>query len=248
MARPRPEHCCAPANTARLGRAVRRGRCGVVDVVTEFVGGPTGLQVSLRFGDDRATVAVSGDIDRLSGPMLANLLNAATDGSVPVVEVDVAQVGFIDIAGVRVLSRAQHLGVRRGVALTLGSPPSHFVWLLQITGTTTLLPGHLTAPGNDTDTTPADAADPSRPDGPGDIVDLDPGDITGTRLRQADERDRKADERDRLAEDMRCLDVERGRLLDERLQRVLEQQRWEDIREDVANERERDLERREHDC
>ena len=34
------------------------------------------------------------------------------------------------------------------------------------------------------------------------------------------------------------LDVERSRLLDERHHRVLAQQQWEDIREDVANERE----------
>lgn len=196
-------------------------------------GDPAGLHAALHFGADRAVIALSGTIDCLNGPMLANLLDAVEDGSVPEVEVDMAQVDFIDIAGLRVLSRAHQRGVERGVLLAVRRPPPHLIWLLRITGTTTLLAVDRTWDGDE-----AAFVDPN-----------------GERDRQADERDQRADERDRLADerdeladDLRCLDAERSQLLDERQQSVLEQRRWEDIREEVANERERDLERRERDC
>jgi anti-anti-sigma factor len=194
---------------------------------------PAGLHAALHFGADRAVIALSGTIDCVSGPMLANLLDAVEDGSVPEVEVDMAQVDFIDIAGLRVLSRAHQLGVERGVLLAVRRPPPHLVWLLRFTGTTRLLAGGRTPDGDET-------------------TFVDPIDVQARQADErdlrADERDRLADERDELAEDLRSLDAERSRLLDERQQSVLEHQRWEDIREEVANERERDLERRERDC
>ena len=222
--------------------------------MTDALGGAAGLQASLRVNAGRALIALSGDIDRRSAPLLADLLHATVDGDVSSIDVDMAEVSFVDIAGLRVLSRAHRWGVQRGVALTLRRSSPGVVWLLEITGTAPLLLGDVTAS--------AGRSYPSPPESLGDSVVTDSRDSDGPAGRPAGERDRQADERDRLAdererqaderelvaEDRRRLDVERNRLLEERHQRVLAQQQWEDIREDVANEREQDLERRERDC
>lgn len=71
--------------------------------------------------------------------MLADLLNVALDGGVSSVEVDMAYVDFVDIAGLRVLSRAHRMGALRGVALSLRQPSPHLIWLLRLTGSTALL-------------------------------------------------------------------------------------------------------------
>jgi anti-anti-sigma factor len=212
-------------------------------VVTGGAGGAP-LHVTVDLDGDRAILVLSGEIDLCSRPSLAELLDAAMDGSCPGVELDLAKVSFINAAGLRVLCDAYHLGVRRGVALTVRRPSPHLVSLLRRVDPTAFPAcGDVPACG--------DADSRSERDRQADERDRRAGERdrrADERDRQADERDRRADERDESAEDVRLLNEERGRLLDERHLSVLRHQDWEDIREDLANERERRLDRREQDC
>lgn len=207
------------------------------------------LHMAVHTDGDRTTLTLTGELDRFSGQPLAQLLDAAMDGSIRHLDVQMSQVDFVDVDGVRVLVHAYRLGAGRGVTLTLHDPQPDIVWLLHLTGAALLL-GESTAP--------ADAAMPDLvyPPPPvraaGEPVNRSPSvPLAGTTIerdRRAEERDRRADEREERADDRDRLAEERDRLVDEREQRVSEHQRWEDIREDVANARERDLERRENEC
>ncbi|MEV4642216.1 STAS domain-containing protein [Actinoplanes sp. NPDC049548] len=168
--------------------------------MTYFGDGGARLHVAVRGDADQLTITLTGELDRVSGPPLADVLVGAMDTGVRSVWVSMAQVGFVDVAGVRVLVDAYEAGAGRGVVLQLRDPQPHIVWLLQETEAAHLLS--------------AQAAP---------VRDL------GRRI--APHGDAWADERDRL--------------LRERQQRTAEHQRWEDVREDLADARERDLDRRE---
>jgi anti-anti-sigma factor len=156
---------------------------------------------------DRCMVRVTGELDLLTGPVLLQTLDSL--GSRPQhVSLDVAQLSFCDVAGLRAILTAQRVARDRGIRLTVCNTTSHFRWLLRVTGAADQL--------LDDGFTTAEPAGTAEPDS----------------------------ERDRRADDRELLDRERARLLDERAHQVSEHQRWEDIREDLANLRERDLEQR----
>ncbi|MEV6596955.1 STAS domain-containing protein [Actinoplanes sp. NPDC051346] len=240
--------------------------------MTDIADGGARLHVAMSFDVDRITFTLTGELDRISGQPLAELLDTATDGSIGCIDVDITQLSFVDLAGLRVLLLAYRRGARRGVVLRLRDPQPHILRLLQATDTAALLLGDGGTPSCSPVTqhrptpTPDVSQEPRQPD---------PADTPGCLARgaerdqraderdwraderdqRADERDQRADERDRRADqreeeigDRELLARERDRMVDERQHRVSEHQRWEDIREDLANTRERDLERRERDC
>ncbi|KUL23943.1 STAS domain-containing protein [Actinoplanes awajinensis] len=192
------------------------------------------LHFTVEIDGNHMILALNGEIDLLSRPSLAELLNGAVDGTHPFVDVDLAEVSFINATSLRVLSQACRRGARRGVTLTVRRPSPYLVSLLRrLDSTTPLLGGH-------------PPAVPSQ---------VTPSDTPEARGRRADERDRRADERERQvgereehARDLQLLNEERGRLLDERQRSVRHHEQWEDIREDIANERESKLDQRERDC
>lgn len=190
-----------------------------------FTDGGARLHVAMQPSWGRLTVTLTGELDRVSGPALAELLDAAMDGSVGRLDVDMAQLGFVDVCGVRVLLQAHHLGARRGVVLALHQPQPHIRWLLHTTDSAALLLGDCGVPAD----TPLASAQVT-------LIERD---------RRADEREEQADEREELADDRDRLAQERDRYLDERHEQIQAHQRWEDIREDMANARERQLEHRE---
>jgi len=192
------------------------------------------LHIAVHTAGNRTTLTLTGELDQYSGPQLAQLLDMAMDGSVEHVDVQMAQVGFVDVDGVRELVRAYRLGAGRGVKLTLRDPQPDIVWLLRITGAALLLGGSTAPPP------PVEAGEPLE-----DTPSVPLAGIASERDQRANERDRRADEREEHADDRDLLAQERDRVVDEREQRVSDHQRWEDIREDMADARERDLERRE---
>ncbi|GIE58264.1 STAS domain-containing protein [Actinoplanes octamycinicus] len=223
------------------------------------------LHLAVESTTDCCTVTLSGELDQLTAPSLVQLLDNAASG-IPHLVLDVAQLSFCDLAGLRALLHAHQTASERGLALAVRNPPAHVMWLLHITGTTDHLLGDRVTIGDEidvgtgdqptrwpstTDATRASLRDPDTRQVPTDNADdrdrrADDRDRRADeRDRRADERDRRADERDRRADDRDLLDQERRRLMEERAHRVGEHQRWEDIREDLANIRERDLERRE---
>ena len=198
------------------------------------------LHVTVRFADRRATLTLTGELDLLSGSGLADALDAVLASDAERLDVQMRQVSFADVAGVRILVRAYEIAARHQIVLTLLDPQPHISWLLEATGAAALLLG------------PDGAAPAPRTAHPVAAHRGRPEETACPRDRRADERDRRADERDRrAAERERRADErdwfaqERDRLLDERTARILEQQRWEDIREDLTDARERNLDRRE---
>jgi anti-anti-sigma factor len=235
--------------------------------VTDPSNHPPGLHMAVHTDGDRATISLTGELDRFSGAPLAQLLDTAMDGSAKHLDVQMAQLRFVDVDGVRVLVHAYQLGAGRGVKLTLHDPQPDIVWLLHTTAAAMLL-GDSSTPAEAALLPPVHAAPPvttgetmlKTPSVPPAGTNSERDRSADERDRSADERDRSADERDRSADererfadereeqsdDLDRLALERERVVDERQQRASEHQRWEDIREDVADARERDLERREH--
>lgn len=243
------------------GKVVLATPCGGAEagVMTFFTDGGARLHVAVQHESNRITVTLTGELDRVSGPPLADVLDAAMDGGIRHVCVSMAQVGFVDVGGVRVLLRAHQVGKRRGVVFLLQDPQPHVVWLLRGTEAADLLLGAPLAPEGEP------AMVPHAADGRDDRAD-GRDKRAGRRDERADERDRRADERDRSADmrddtaderdrqaddreewadDRERLAQERNHLLDERQQKVQEHQRWEDVREELADARDRDLRRRE---
>ncbi|MFI1990985.1 STAS domain-containing protein [Actinoplanes sp. NPDC020271] len=191
------------------------------------------LHTVVESAEDHCTVTLTGELDLLTAPVLVQLLNTAT--SVRHLSLDMAQLSFCDLAGLRALLQVYQAAGERGGTLAIRNPPSHVVWLLRRTGTTDLLLDDRAVIGaGESD----DADDQPTPWPQNTPTPLRAPTAGHHPTEPPDDRDRRADDRD-------LLDRERGRLLDERAHRVKEHQRWEDIREDLANAREHDLEQRE---
>ncbi|MEV6602481.1 STAS domain-containing protein [Actinoplanes sp. NPDC051346] len=219
--------------------------------MTLFTDGGARLYVTVDTDGDRATLALAGELDRLSGPLLMQLLDTAMDGSVKYVDVQAAQLSFVDAAGARVLRDAYQLGAGRGVALALHDPQPHVGWLLHIVGIAVLLLGDGTAPADTAMlyprgaprpvTTGATANEtPSLP--PADHIPLadarDEHDRhADQRQAQADDRERRADERDQRADEREEQADDRERRADERDQRADEREEQADDRDRLAQER-----------
>ncbi|MDI6105115.1 STAS domain-containing protein [Actinoplanes sp. NEAU-A12] len=150
------------------------------------------------------------------------------------VVIDVAELDFVDVAGLRALLRTRHTCTGHGVTFTLRGPGASLRCLTDLTDTTGLLLGADADLGTDQPSAALQPPGPATPSG----------------------REQQLDEREALADDRELLADERDHLLAERQDRVAAHQDWEDIREDLANQREHNLEHREqrppnsrdHDC
>jgi anti-anti-sigma factor len=200
-------------------------------------------------GADRCTVALSGELDGLTGPAVAELLDSATNSGRRQVEVDMAQVSFLDLAGLRILLHSHRLAADRGVMLSVRNPQPHIAWLLQTTETTDRLLADLPAAGDATLTGSAlTGQQPSPPamtmesarlprSSTDDASATDRRDAADERDRRADERDRRADERDRRADERDHRADERDRRADERDHRADERDHRADERDLLDAER-----------
>ncbi len=189
----------------------------------DFTDGGARLQVVVLADAGRLTLTLTGELDGISGPPLTDVLHTAMHDGIGHVDVDIAQVGFVDLHGLRALLRAYQLCASRGSTLMLRDPQPHVVRLLRFTDTAASLLAEGAASAD------AAACPPA-----------------GGRCETPDERDQRAREREEEADDRERLMQARNQLLDERQLQVSEHQRWEDIREDLADIRERHLERREY--
>lgn len=77
-------------------------------------------------------VAVAGEIDIASTPQLERLLEEACAGGADIV-VDLAEVTFMDVSGLRALLDARRRAERDGVPLALANVPPAVVRLLKLT-------------------------------------------------------------------------------------------------------------------
>jgi anti-sigma B factor antagonist len=92
------------------------------------------LRIDVRHEPDRVVVALHGELDLASAPLLQGEIESAEVGEATLVVLDVEDLEFIDSTGLRVIlaahTRAQERG--RGFALTRGS--QQVQRLLSITG------------------------------------------------------------------------------------------------------------------
>jgi anti-anti-sigma factor len=191
---------------------------------TDHSSGADHLRIRVSRREDRVTVVLAGDLDRLTGPGFIDHMDRVRKHAIRRIDVDLAEVAFLDLGGLRALLYVHHRAAQDGVRLAAHNPRHYVRWLLDTTGAAeVLLANHA----------PSTSSRVNR--------DAEHGPAGKTpHLRLMRERTMRADDRDRLAD-------EREKLLDERQQRVFDHQQWENIREDLADQREHDLERRERD-
>jgi anti-anti-sigma factor len=95
-----------------------------------------GFAVSLGFADATTVLGVRGSLDALSGPELSAIIDVVIDRGHHALIVDLAELDFIDAAGLQVIARGAGRLRRLHGALTLRSPSAMVRRLLAITGMT----------------------------------------------------------------------------------------------------------------
>jgi anti-anti-sigma factor len=102
-------------------------------------GGPNGpLTIDQRDEGGAAVIALTGELDAHSSRGLAECIDALAQAERREVVIDLADVGFVDSSGLRVLIRAQReFGDAGGSFLLRGASPA-FTRLVEITGLTDL--------------------------------------------------------------------------------------------------------------
>ncbi|MFI5493948.1 STAS domain-containing protein [Actinoplanes sp. NPDC051859] len=110
--------------------------------MTHVIDGGGRLRAAVSSDDDQVVVTLTGEIDVASGPPLAELLGAALDCGVGRLQVWLAQVGFVDVYGLRVLRQVHRQGADRGIMVTLHEPQPHIRWLIEVAGAAPLLADH----------------------------------------------------------------------------------------------------------
>jgi anti-anti-sigma factor len=166
---------------------------------------PEHLRVRVIRGADRVTVVLSGDLDRLTGPVLLEVVDQVSGHPVGRIDIELAYVEFLDLGGVRALLAAHERAARDGIAVVVRNPQHYVRWLLDITGAAEVLlegqPGPPALSWVDRHTDPEGADDRDR--------------LADEREKMLDERQRRVaahqqweDIREELA-DQREIDLER---------------------------------------
>ncbi|MFF1556391.1 STAS domain-containing protein [Streptomyces sp. NPDC058279] len=136
------------------------------------VPGPTPEEVAAAVttsrSDGRVTVAVAGEIDVATAPLLAEALHEALSDGATRVEADFSEVSFCDCSGLNVLLRAERDARAGGRTLRVAGVRSPQVRrLLEMTGTTSMIRAEETgagaAPRPDPPAGPTPASPPSAP-------------------------------------------------------------------------------------
>ena len=123
-------------------------------VVTDISTGGTSLRATVSVDAGRADVALTGEIDRLTGPALTGLLEATMCAGVRHLDLQMTRVTFVDLGGLRALARAHHVAAQRRITLTLRRPTPQTRWLLQVADATALLLDGAGTPDDSKDVSP----------------------------------------------------------------------------------------------
>jgi len=140
------------------------------------------LRARVSHSADRVTVVLSGDLDRLTGPTVLDLVERVSEHPVGRIDIDLTHVEFLDLGGIRTLLRAHQRAARYGISMVVCHPRHHIRWLLDITGAGEVL--------LENDSWTSDAGDDAA------FVRL-----MRERVMRADDRDRLADEREKMLDE-----------------------------------------------
>jgi anti-sigma B factor antagonist len=95
--------------------------------------------VTALYRPDAAILAVSGELDVASAPMLRAYVGFALDRRPARLILDLAGLRFCDAAGLSVLAMARSAATREGVSLALAAVPRLVTRLLKMTGMNRIL-------------------------------------------------------------------------------------------------------------
>lgn len=101
----------------------------VVAVMPSMSDLPTPFEVSLQWAPGGVVVAASGEIDMLTAPVLGGILGALGERHAGTLVLDMAEVSFMDAAGLGVLALTSSTRQAHG-SLTIRSPGPTIRWLL----------------------------------------------------------------------------------------------------------------------
>lgn len=90
------------------------------------------LRLDTVTGRDRTVVIVRGDIDAATAPQLMAVVESLEE-DVRVIELDLAEVGFLDSSGIGVIAAVLRRLEKVGGTLELRHVPASIDWLLYIT-------------------------------------------------------------------------------------------------------------------
>ena len=96
--------------------------------------GKPDLQVVTLYRPDAVVLAVSGELDVASAPMLRVHIRFALGGRPHGLVLDLAGLRFCDAAGLSALAMARNASMRDGVSLALAAVPRPVTRLLKMTG------------------------------------------------------------------------------------------------------------------
>jgi anti-sigma B factor antagonist len=92
------------------------------------------LQIATERTDGTTVVRASGELDAYTSEQLARTVATVVAGGAPAVVLDVADLLFVDSAGLRAILAARDEAVRGGVAFELAGARDQLVKLLELTG------------------------------------------------------------------------------------------------------------------
>ena len=98
------------------------------------------LSISVQHHGDRAVIKVGGEVDLATSPQLQAVLVDLVDRGLHQLTIDVAQVSFLDCAGIGMLVDARRRVNEHGGSLKLVRPRPFVRQVLALTGMTTVLP------------------------------------------------------------------------------------------------------------
>lgn len=97
------------------------------------------LSVVVRQREDAIVLMLSGELDMASSPQLADALDRLRPAPRTRLELDLRELGFIDVSGLRTLLRARERARRWDGELILLNIPNSLRRLVHLTGTADLL-------------------------------------------------------------------------------------------------------------
>src|SRR5690242_3309727 len=94
---------------------------------------PHGLSCDIATADGEAVVAVAGELDLATAPLLGDVVGGLRDPGIDTVVLDVTDLEFCDSSGLAVLVRSHQAAEEHGVRVVVRSPRPAVRRLLEIT-------------------------------------------------------------------------------------------------------------------
>ena len=90
--------------------------------------------VEVRADPDCIDVALVGELDNYTGPVLVERFEAVVDGTCPAVRMDLSRLEFVDSAGVQSIERCRVVAEGRVTSFVLANPNDAVRMALRLTG------------------------------------------------------------------------------------------------------------------